>query len=64
MDAAIVRIMKSRKTLSHTALMAEVFAQLRFSGKAADVKKRIENLIDRDYMERDEEDAALYHYVA
>lgn len=29
-----------------------------------DLKKRIESLIDRDYMERDKEDANQYHYVA
>jgi cullin-4 len=33
MDAAIVRIMKSRKTLSHNLLISELFAQLRFPAK-------------------------------
>ena len=63
-DACIVRIMKSRKSLGHAELIAEVFGQLRFPAKAADVKKRIGSLIERDYLERDEEDGSMYHYVA
>lgn len=30
----------------------------------ADLKKRIESLIDRDYMERDKDNANEYNYVA
>jgi len=30
----------------------------------ADLKKRIESLIDRDYMERDKDIANQYNYVA
>lgn len=30
----------------------------------ADLKKRIESLIDRDYMERDKENSNQYNYVA
>jgi hypothetical protein len=29
-----------------------------------DLKKRIESLIDRDYLERDKNDQSLYKYVA
>ncbi|KAM3612941.1 uncharacterized protein V6R79_017567 [Siganus canaliculatus] len=63
-DAAIVRIMKMRKTLSHNLLMSEVYNQLKFPVKPADLKKRIESLIDRDYMERDKENSNQYNYVA
>ncbi|KAM9795205.1 LOW QUALITY PROTEIN: cullin-4B [Neosynchiropus ocellatus] len=63
-DAAIVRIMKMRKTLTHNLLMSEVYNQLKFPVKPADLKKRIESLIDRDYMERDKENANQYNYVA
>ncbi|XP_067298437.1 cullin-4A [Pseudorasbora parva] len=63
-DAAVVRIMKMRKTLSHNLLVSELYNQLKFPVKPADLKKRIESLIDRDYMERDKENANQYHYVA
>lgn len=63
-DAAVVRIMKMRKTLSHNLLVSELYNQLKFPVKPADLKKRIESLIDRDYMERDKENSNQYHYVA
>ncbi|XP_076820896.1 cullin-4A-like [Clavelina lepadiformis] len=63
-DAAIVRIMKMRKTLSHQLLMSELYEQLKFPLKPTDIKKRIESLIDRDYMERDTDNTTQYHYVA
>ncbi|XP_031573663.1 cullin-4A-like [Actinia tenebrosa] len=63
-DAAIVRIMKTRKTLNHALLVSEVYNQLKFPVKPTDLKKRIESLIERDYMERDKEIANQYHYVA
>ncbi|KFZ62825.1 CUL4B protein, partial [Podilymbus podiceps] len=63
-DAAIVRIMKMRKTLSHNLLVSEVYNQLKFPVKPADLKKRIESLIDRDYMERDKENPNQYNYIA
>lgn len=63
-DAALVRILKTRRTLHHTALISEVYNQLRFPHKPADIKKRIESLIDREYIERDENNSQTYHYLA
>ena len=63
-DAAIVRIMKTRKTLSHKLLMNELIAQLRFPVTALDLKKRVESLIEREYMERAADDASVYCYLA
>nr|CAD7199683.1 unnamed protein product [Timema douglasi]CAD7262933.1 unnamed protein product [Timema shepardi]CAD7405403.1 unnamed protein product [Timema poppensis] len=63
-DAAIVRIMKMRKTLSHNLLISELYNQLKFPVKPADLKKRIESLIERDYMERDKDNTNQYNYVA
>uniref|UniRef100_H2ZFL9 Cullin-4 n=1 Tax=Ciona savignyi TaxID=51511 RepID=H2ZFL9_CIOSA len=63
-DAAIVRTMKTRKTLTHQLLLTELYEQLKFPLKATDIKKRIESLIERDYMERDKENTTQYHYMA
>eukprot|EP00531_Pseudo-nitzschia_arenysensis_P009425 CAMPEP_0116126978 /NCGR_PEP_ID=MMETSP0329-20121206/6606_1 /TAXON_ID=697910 /ORGANISM="Pseudo-nitzschia arenysensis, Strain B593" /LENGTH=762 /DNA_ID=CAMNT_0003621069 /DNA_START=265 /DNA_END=2553 /DNA_ORIENTATION=+ len=65
-EAAIVRIMKARKALGHNELFAEVTRQLsaRFTPSPQFVKKRIESLIEREYLERSEADHRLYGYVA
>lgn len=63
-DAAIVRIMKTRKVLSHTLLITELFQQLKFPIKPVDLKKRIESLIDREYLERDKNNPQIYNYLA
>ncbi|KAL5343112.1 Cullin family-domain-containing protein [Aspergillus crustosus] len=63
-QAAIVRIMKSRKSITHAELVAEVIKATRSRGvlDPADIKKNIERLIEKDYMERDE--GNRYQYVA
>ncbi|KAL5539225.1 hypothetical protein UlMin_046103 [Ulmus minor] len=65
-EAAIVRIMKSRKTLDHNNIIAEVTKQLqsRFLANPTEIKKRIESLIERDFLERDNTDRKLYRYLA
>jgi cullin-4 len=63
-DAALVRIMKARKVISHVTLMGELISQLRFPCDASVIKKRIESLIDRDYLERHPDDPSQYRYVA
>eukprot|EP00040_Diaphanoeca_grandis_P028797 m.167286 g.167286 ORF g.167286 m.167286 type:complete len:729 (+) comp31460_c5_seq3:522-2708(+) len=63
-DAAIVRVMKSRKTIKHNNLISELFEQLKFPAKPSDLKKRIDSLLEREYMERDKTDASTYNYVA
>ncbi|KAF2156570.1 Cullin-domain-containing protein [Myriangium duriaei CBS 260.36] len=63
-QAAIVRIMKSRKTIGHSELVAEVITATRSRGvlAVADIKKNIDRLIEKDYMEREE--GNTYSYVA
>ncbi|KAL6350572.1 hypothetical protein AAG906_019219 [Vitis piasezkii] len=65
-EAAIVRIMKSRRVLDHNNLIAEVTKQLqsRFLANPVEIKKRIESLIERDFLERDNVDRKLYRYLA
>ncbi|KAI8344876.1 Cullin [Choanephora cucurbitarum] len=65
-EASIVRIMKDRKTMEHNLLIAEVTKQLstRFIPSPVMIKKRIEALIDREYLERSTEDRRAYHYLA
>ncbi|KAL4955545.1 Cullin [Aspergillus filifer] len=65
-EAAIVRIMKQRKKLIHSNLISEVLSQLsaRFVPDVNMIKKRIESLIDREYLERISEDPPEYGYVA
>lgn len=64
-EAAIVRIMKARKTLQHQQLLSEVLAQLAFfNPNPRVVKKRIEALIDREYLERSADNPHVYNYLA
>eukprot|EP00878_Enallax_costatus_P001922 GHUV01002084.1.p1 GENE.GHUV01002084.1~~GHUV01002084.1.p1 ORF type:complete len:775 (+),score=225.89 GHUV01002084.1:456-2780(+) len=63
-DAAIVRIMKMRKQLSHKLLVQEVMTQLRFQLTNADLKRRIDNLIEREFLERSSTDSQTYNYLA
>ncbi|CAF0979716.1 unnamed protein product [Adineta ricciae] len=65
-DAAVVRIMKTRKTMTHTQLITEVTHQLkaRFLPSPVFIKKRIESLIERDYLSRSTDDRKMYSYVA
>ncbi|EHK96613.1 putative Cullin-4B [Glarea lozoyensis 74030] len=52
-QAAIVRIMKSRKTMAHSNLVAEVISQTKARGAVdpSEIKKNIEKLIEKDYIE-------------
>ncbi|PFH63236.1 hypothetical protein XA68_15870 [Ophiocordyceps unilateralis] len=63
-QAAIVRIMKSRKRMGHAELVAEVInlTKQRGSVEPASIKKEIESLIEKDYLEREE--GGGYTYLA
>mmetsp|Transcript_36103 Transcript_36103/g.62450 ORF Transcript_36103/g.62450 Transcript_36103/m.62450 type:complete len:709 (+) Transcript_36103:68-2194(+) len=55
-DASVVRTMKARKRMTHHALVSEVANQLQtFNARVGDIKRRIENLIEREYLARRED---------
>ncbi|EIM90785.1 Cullin-domain-containing protein [Stereum hirsutum FP-91666 SS1] len=63
-EACIVRIMKDRKHMTHNDLVNEVTRQLamRFQPNPLNIKKRIEGLIEREYLERCA-DRKSYNYM-
>lgn len=65
-EAAIVRIMKTRKQMQHNQLIAEVTRQMtgRFTPAPQLIKLRIESLIEREYLQRSAADRRLYNYLA
>ncbi|KAH7965534.1 hypothetical protein HPB49_008686 [Dermacentor silvarum] len=66
LQAAVVRIMKARKVLRHNTLIQEVISQAksRFVPSIAMIKKCIEALIDKQYLERTPNSTDEYCYVA
>ncbi|XP_076240147.1 cullin 2 [Calliopsis andreniformis] len=66
LQAAIVRIMKSRRALRHNQLVQEVLSQSKvtFAPSIGMIKKCIETLIDKQYIERTPNNADEYLYVA
>eukprot|EP01006_Ploeotia_vitrea_P028755 TRINITY_DN61391_c0_g1_i1.p1 TRINITY_DN61391_c0_g1~~TRINITY_DN61391_c0_g1_i1.p1 ORF type:complete len:789 (-),score=111.59 TRINITY_DN61391_c0_g1_i1:58-2424(-) len=65
-EACIVRLMKSRKEMDHTKLISEAIQQLsqHFKPEPRVIKRRIEDLITREYLERDSDRTNVYRYVA
>ena len=65
LEAAIVRLMKTRKALQQTQLEVEVMAtsNMFFVVTPELVQLCLDNVIKRDYVERDETDPGLLVYV-
>lgn len=65
-EATIVKVMKTRRRLDHNSLITETTKILsqKFNPDPTMIKKRIESLIEREYMERDADDRRYYKYIA
>lgn len=65
-EAAIVRVMKKHKTLSHQMLVMGVSTLCNpvFRPEPRAIKNRIEMLIAREYLARDEKESSTYRYLA
>src|SRR5690242_14360894 len=63
-QAAIVRILKARKRISHAELVAETIKATRTRGtlEVSGIKRNIDRLIEKEFLER--EDDGLYAYIA
>ncbi|XP_037276310.2 cullin-3-like [Rhipicephalus microplus] len=65
LEAAIVRIMKARKTLLYEDLLVEVTKSLqtRYTPSPAAFRKRVDALVEREYLEKASEDPEVYNYI-
>lgn len=65
LQATIVRIMKTRKELSHVILVQEVIenSRTRFQPQMNKIKKCIEHLIEKQYIERSSIQRDSYLYI-
>ncbi|KAJ6252859.1 cullin-4a [Anaeramoeba flamelloides] len=63
-EVKIVQLLKFKKSLSHKNLVSEIIKKLFISIEHTEIKERIESLINRGYIKRDEKSKKIYHYVA
>ncbi|CUA71111.1 Cullin-1 [Rhizoctonia solani] len=65
-QAAIVRIMKTCQMMSNQALVQEVTSQISscFAPKSADIKKAIDKLLEKEYIEQVGGDMDFFKYIA
>ncbi|WOO85803.1 Cullin-4A [Vanrija pseudolonga] len=66
LEATIVRIMKAKKKMTLTLLIDNVVGDVskRFPPDVREIKKRVESLIEREFLQREEGDRNTLHYLA
>ena len=66
LEATIVRIMKAKKKMTLQLLIDAVVTDVnkRFPPDVKEIKKRMESLIEREFLRRDDDDRNMLHYVA
>lgn len=64
-NAAIVRIMKSDRKLTHTELFEKAIevVKTRFTLTTPIFKRSLNYLIEKEYLQRDPDDPSFYHYI-
>ena len=65
-EAIIIRIMKTNKEMAHQSLMNEIVGTLEsmFTVDIQSIKFCIEQLIERDFLQRKEDNKNVYEYIA
>jgi cullin 3 len=65
LQATMLKILKSKKTLEHSALTASLEATLRnkFAPTSREIKSALDTLITKEYIERDKNESRLYNYI-
>ncbi|CAE6458207.1 unnamed protein product [Rhizoctonia solani] len=65
-QATVVRVMKARQRMRNQPLIQEVMSQIsaRFVPRSADIKKAIDKLLEKEYIERVDGERDLFNYVA
>ena len=63
-EGLIVRLLKGSKSMRHSSLVGEVLETLKLPLTSKDIAKCIDSLIVREYLQRDEDDPQIYHYIA
>jgi len=64
LDALIVRIMKARRRESHQNLIQDIFRNVQlFKPDILMIKNRIDALLEKEYIKRDDNDSHFYIYL-
>jgi cullin-4 len=65
LDSNIIRIMKSKKSIYHNELISELLNEIKssFNPEIMSIKLRIESLVERGYIKRDEKNNSIYVYI-